>query len=520
MNIVVVGGGTAGWLAALFLSKNHPTHNVTVVASKAIGVIGAGEAVTGSLTDLIAGHYGNFGVDPLEFFQETKAMPKYGIMHRDWTDKKGHDYFGPIDGTLTSLHIPDGMFAYLMSQDPSKLHLGTFFGNMCEYDISPISKVTHEFDISTHAFHFDAQLAAKYFEKVALRSTNCQLIDKKILDVNLDEQGCVKSVLLEDQTTVAGDFFVDASGFSRLIMTKLETKWISYKKWLPINAGLPFFINYKENEKPKCYSVAWAQKAGWYWEAGVQSRKGCGYTFCEDFISFDQAQAEIEQVLGHEITPIKQFRFDTGRLENTWVKNCLAIGLSGSFAEPLEATSIHSTIQQLTHFCFEFLKDSKEDTLNKHSINIYNIRINKMFDDYKEFLISHYLGGRKDSEFWKYITAGNTLTDFNINLRETCKSRLPTIYDFPSYPGAAGWQIWCHILAGTGQLKPEVARKHLTDQIINDSVTRLNALGAAAHRMELTHYKFEEYINIVNSKPLKFTSRRGVKYHLPPNMTS
>jgi len=514
MNIVVVGGGTAGWIAALFLSKNHPEHKITVVASKAIGVLGAGEAVTGALTDLVNGRYGNFGIDPLEFFIETKAMPKYGIMHRDWTAKKGHDYFGPIDGTATGLNIPDGMAAYLLAQDPKKMHLGTFYGNMCEYNISPISKVTHEFEESTHAFHFDAQLAAKYLEKVALRAVNCQLIDKKILDVNLTEQGHVKSLLLEDQTTVDGDFFIDASGFSRLIMTKLETKWISYKKWLPINAGLPFFVNYKENESPKCYSVAWAQSAGWYWEAGIQSRKGCGYTFCEDFISFDQAQAEIEQVLGHEITPIKQFRFDTGRLENTWVKNCLAIGLASSFAEPLEATSIHSTIQQLTHFSFEFLKTTKEDTLNPFSTTIYNIRINKMFDDYKEFLISHYLGGRTDSEFWRYITAGNTLTDFNINLRETCKSRIPTIYDFNSYPGAAGWLIWCHILIGTGQLSPEVARKHLTDEIVNDAVSRLNSLSIAAHRMELTHYKYSEYAKVLNTEKVKYHPGRGEAWHL------
>ena len=514
MKIVVVGGGTAGWLAALFLSKNHKHHDITVIASKDIGVIGAGEAVTGALTDLLVGHYGDFGIDPAEFFAETKAMPKYGIMHRDWTAKKGFDYFGPIDGTPSGLQIPDSVVTYLAATMPNKLHMGTFFGQLTENYVSPISKVSHEFELSTHAFHFDAKLAADYLEKVALRSPNCTYIDRKITTVNLDEQGLAKSVTLEDGRDIEGDFFIDASGFSRIIMNKLENKWVSYKKWLPINAGLPFFVNYKEGEKPKCYSTAWAQSAGWYWEASVQTRKGCGYTFCEDFISFDQAQAEIEQALGHEITPIKQFRFDTGRLENTWVKNCLAIGLASSFAEPLEATSIHSTIQQLTHFSFEFLKTTKDDTLNPFSRNIYNTRVNKMFDDYKEFLISHYLGGRKDSEFWKYITAGNTMTDFNKNLMESCKNRIPTIYDFPSYPGAAGWLIWCHILVGTGQLTSEVAKKHLTPTLEADAINHLNTLTRAVAKMKLTHFQYDEYIDVLKNNNINFVGKRGRDWHI------
>lgn len=512
MNIVILGGGTAGWLAALFMAKNHPHNKVTIVASKTIGVIGAGEAVTGALTDLVSGYYGNFGIDPLEFFRETKAMPKYGIFHKGWTNEIDKGYFGPIDGTLSTVHIPDSVFTYLLAQDHPKRHLGTFFGNLYEYDVSPVSKVTHEFEETTHAFHFDAQAAAAYLEKITLKSDNCALIDKRVIDVNLDEQGNISSLLFEDQTKLEGDFFIDASGFSRILMNKLETKWISYKKWLPINAGLPFFINYKENEKPKCYSVAWAQKAGWYWEACVQSRKGCGYTFSEDFISFDQAQAEIEQTLGHSITPIKQFRFDTGRLENTWVKNCLAIGLASSFAEPLEATSIHSTIQQLKHFSFEFLCKTKDDTLNPASRNLYNKRINTMFDDYKEFLVSHYLGGRTDSEFWKYISAGNTLTDFTRDLRDTCKSRMPSIHDFPGYPGAAGWTIWGHILAGTKQLTPEIARKTLTPSMEKVAIEKLNSLSVVSHRMELTHYKFSDYLNTIKIPNLKYVPYRGQKY--------
>ena len=119
---------------------------------------------------------------------------------------------------------------------------------------------------------------------------------------------------------------------------------------------MPFIVKYKKNETPDPYTTAWAQKNGWMWQIPTLERKGCGYVFSDEFTTIDQAKKEIEACLGHEIDPIKVFNFDSGRLEHAWQKNCLAIGLSSAFAEPLEATSIHSTIVQLNNFVLEFLK--------------------------------------------------------------------------------------------------------------------------------------------------------------------
>lgn len=514
MKIIIVGGGTAGWLAALFVGNHHPEIDVTVVASKEIGVLGAGEAVTGAFTDVITGHYGDLGIDPLEFLRETSAMPKYGIMHENWTSRAGFNYFGPIDGSLTVNHIPDSMTAYLGANYPDTAHVGSFFGSLYEHNISPVNKIKNNYDISTFAFHFDAKLAGKYLEKIAIRLKNVTSIDAKVLDANLNEQGEISSITLDDTRILEGDFFIDATGFRRLLVNKLKTKWISYQKYLPVDSALPFFINYKEDEVPKPYSVARAQSSGWYWEAGIQSRKGCGYVYSSEFITVDQAKEEIEKSLGHEVIPINHFKFDTGRLENTWVKNCLAIGLCGAFAEPLEATSIHSTIQQLAHFSIEYLRPTREDTINPGSIKIYNRFINTMFDDYKEFLISHYLGGRTDSEFWKYITAGNTLTEFTRALRDTCRSRMPTKHDFPSYPGAAGWSIWCHILIGTGQLSPTVVGKYLNNSTMQDVSKSFDKLSDIVVRLKQTHYTQEEYWKLLKHKQFLFNPRQGIEYQL------
>tara|TARA_B110000285_G_C15130041_1_gene622949 strand:+ start:64 stop:1611 length:1548 start_codon:yes stop_codon:yes gene_type:complete len=514
MNIIVAGGGTAGWIAALLLGKNHPNHTVTVIASSSIGVLGAGEGVTGELMNLIVGEYGDLGINPGEFLRETKAMPKYGIMHKDWTNVKGQQYFGPIDGTRTSSNLPDSVFARLAAFDPDKIHLGTFFGNLYDKGISPISKVTDEVEISTYGFHMDARLTANYLEKTALKSNNISLIDAVINDVTLNDKGLVSSLHLDNGQVVSGDFFIDASGFKRIVMNKLDNKWISYQKHLPVNTAIPFFIDYKEGETPNPYTLAQAQSSGWYWEAGIQTRKGCGYVFSDEFITVDQAHREIEQTLGHSVTPLTTFKFDAGRLENTWVKNCLAIGLASSFSEPLEATSIHSTIKQLVNFSFEFLKPTIDDTLNPACITAYNKRINKMYDDFKDFVVSHYLGGRNDSEFWKYISSGAIETDFAAELRDMCKTKMPTSLDFPNYPGAAGWGIWSYVLFGTGQLTSEVAQKHLTPQLINNANYQLSKMTNFANTAKLTHYTLEEYFSIIKQRNHNFNPERGVEWHL------
>jgi len=515
MNIVIAGGGTAGWLAALFLANNHPNHNVTIVASSKIGVIGAGEAVTGELMDVITGHYGDFGIDPQDFLNKTGAMPKYGIMHKNWTPIKDSEYFGPIDGTPTGLRLPDDIAVYLGSLYPDKIHMGSFFGNLYEHNISPISKVTHEFEISTFAFHFDAKLAADYLEKVSLKLPNCRLVDSEIKGTEMTDSGLLSSIILTDGTKLEGDFFIDGTGFSRILIKNFDPKWISYKKVLPVNTAIPFFQDYEKNEIPKCYSVAWAQNAGWYWEASVQHRKGCGYVFSDDHITVDQALDEIQTTLGKKVEPIKIIKFDSGRLENSWIKNVFAIGLASAFAEPLEATSVHSTIRSLAHLTHEFLQPTLEDTINPASINLCNQRINKMYDDFKDFLSSHYQGGRTDTEFWNYITCDSgAVTEFARNLKEMCKSRIPTKFDFPSYPGAAGWLIWCYILLGTGQLKQETLAKYLNQQTIQDSEYYLNKLSIFAETTRLTHYNFSQYLDILKNNNIKFNPRRGVEWHL------
>lgn len=502
MEITVVGGGTAGWISALFLAHKSNA-KVKIVASSKIGILGAGEGVTGELMDFILGYYGDFGIDPIDFIKKTAAMPKYGILHKNWV--KDYNYFAPIDGTPTALNLPDSVTAFLTVNDKQNLHRGTYFGCLMEARTAPILKRTGTYEEQTHAWHFDARLVADYLEKVCIRYENVELIDAIINDVTLDEKGRIDKLVLDNDDIVDSDFYIDCSGFKRILANKLGTKWICYKENLPVDRAIPFFLQYDDTVKPDPYTEAHALSAGWMWQASIQTRKGCGYTYCSDFISDDEALNEIEKTLGRKIEPLRDpFTFDTGRLENTWVKNCLTIGLSSTFAEPLEATSIHGAIVQLKYFAFEYLKDDIETMLNPACIKAYNKRVNQMFDDFKDFLVAHYMGGRTDSEFWRYVTSGAIETEFSKMIREMCKTKMPTLYDFPSYPGAAGWQLWSYILIQTGQLSPEVCSKYLYDFSIDQAQQELSALHDRIERIYNANYQFNDFTQTINQENIKW----------------
>lgn len=460
MKIVIVGGGTAGWLAALFISKvQKNSHDITVVESSKIGIIGAGEGSTGHLADIVNNRLWNFDCNEADFIKECDVTLKLGIKHVGWTPKLDDFYIGPIDGSNTGGDIPDINFLHALGHtDIKKLHTCTILGSFCDANKSTFFDM--ESTTGNHAYHFDAHKVGKYFQKVSMKE-NVKHIDAEVLDVVLNEQGFITKLKLDEGREVEGDLFIDCSGFARVLMNKLGAKWISYKDNLPVNAALPFLMPYKDDEIIEPMTTAWAQKNGWMWDIPTQARRGCGYVFSDDFTTADQAQAELEHALGHKIDPIRLLKFDTGRLDQFWVKNCIAVGLSAAFAEPLEATSIHSTIVQLTYLVFEYLRDDMKDTYSPGTASAYNRRVGYMYDTFRDFLVLHYAGGRNDSEFWKYISSGATLTPFVRDMLDMSKHRSPNTSEFLGFFGYAGWVLFSQVLAGTNNLTPEIARKEL-----------------------------------------------------------
>jgi tryptophan halogenase len=503
MQIIIVGGGTAGWATALMAARRHPNHKITVIESTKIGVVGVGESTTGRLTDILTNFNYDYGCDHDEFIAETGATLKYAIEHKGWTPDIASGYLGPIDGSWTKDSIPDPLFAWGLNKlSYDELVNVSLCGHRIFHKGSNFNKQTNAFSNYGHAMHVDAHLVGKYFRKVTLRNENASHIDSEVVGVELNpNNGYLKSIKLVDGRSIEGDFFIDCSGFNKVLMKHMSSTWVSYSKNLPINTGLPFQLKYKEGEMPKPYTTAWAQKNGWMWQIPLMDRKGCGYVFCDAYTTPDKAQEEIETMLGQEIDPIKVIKFDPGRQESAWVKNCLAIGLSSAFLEPLEATSIHSTIVQGHNFVFEYLKDDIIDTMNEGSRRIYNQRTRNMYDDVRDFIVMHYMGGRDDSEFWRMIKTGITQTEYVKDLIEMAKTKLPSGNDFPSYPGSAGWPLYSYVMAGLHLLNKKSADRELEMilpqyGVLRDVTTEVYYNHQDLWNAELkNNYSYDEFIN-------------------------
>ena len=452
MNIVILGGGTAGWLAAYAIAKalNH-SHKITVIESSQIGIIGAGEGTTGLFSDFINGtFFPTNDLDVEEFMKETDATIKLGINHFNWKgDNTG--YMAPIGLTPTGLQLPDIIFLNTLLVNKEKLHVSAPQGFLYEYNIKH----------TRGAYHFNGVKVGQFFKKICTRHAKTKHIDTVIKQVNLCENGNIKELVTETGEVITGDFFIDCSGLARVLMSKLDVAWHSYKKHLPVNAAIPFILPIEENYQQ--VTLAHALKHGWMWKIPTSERYGCGYVYSDDHIDADQAQQEVEELLGHAIEPIKNIKFTAGRGELLWKNNCLALGLASAFAEPLEATSIHTTIAQLLTFVFEYLQDTLQLTMVESRIDEYNRQMIRMYDDIKDFLVLHYQGGRTDSEFWRRITNKETTTERVENILDMCERGLmPSIYTFGnSYLGMIGSGLHNWTLAGLDKIGPDHARTQL-----------------------------------------------------------
>jgi tryptophan halogenase len=461
MKLIIVGGGTAGWITALMACKRFPDLDITVIESSEIGIIGVGESTTGEFTKFISNFWHDFGCDHDEFMKETGATIKYGILHKNW---KGNNdsYFAPIDGSYTSNLIPDAFLAHLVTNNLKPLYpTASRLGYLYENNKINYSKTKNQFSIRSHAMHIDGNKTSAYLKKIACKNKNVKVVDGKVADVTFNSLGFIQNLILSDNRIIEGDFFIDCSGFSKVLISKFKTPWYSYRQNLPLNSALPFQTKYKDKECPEPFTTAWAQDSGWMWTTPLADRKGNGYVFFDLCSSPDQAQKEIEDKLNQKIDPIKLLKFEAGRFKNSWNKNCLAIGFSFCFLEPLEATAIHSIIIQAYTFIFEYLKISLVETVNEGSINFYNKRINHLYDAFRDFIVLHYLGKRSDTVFWNFYKNECVIPERVKHLIEMSSCRFPTMYDFEILNGTVGWPLYSYILTGLDLIPKSVARDSL-----------------------------------------------------------
>lgn len=457
MNISIVGGGTAGWIAAYFICKDQPgKHNITVIESSKIGIIGAGEGSTGTMLDLLNGSFFPFKIDINSFLKDVDGTLKMGIYHQNWSGD-GSGYFAPLDASPTMFNYNDYIFKHVLSKyGKDKMHVSSMIG--FQFENKNYSQ--------PHAFHFDGHKVGQFFKKLCEKD-GVKVIDAVVKDV-ITDNGTVKQLVLDNNDIITSDFFIDCTGFSRILMKKLGVNWTSYQEYLPVNTAMPFLLDYEENEEIIPMTTATALDAGWMWTIPLTTRKGCGYVFDSNYITKEQAQLEVETYLGKKIKPIKFIHFDSGTSEKFWKRNVLCLGLSSAFVEPLEATSIHSTIIQLLIFVKEYLHNNIEDTLCQENQDLYNEKISKLFESFIDFISFHYQGGRHDTLFWKDIQNKNKCTPRAKKYYAKCKTKISSFLEINGIIGSPAAGLWNWIAAGLniitpGQAKLELDNSNLTD---------------------------------------------------------
>lgn len=452
MKIVIVGGGTAGWIAAYFVSKAQPgLHKISVVESSKIGIIGAGEGSTGSMRELLTGSYFNFSVDIDQFLKETDGTAKMGIYHENWTGD-GSGYFAPLDGTESWAAWEDYLFKYAYAGiGKEEMHVG-----------SPIGYKYARGQYEPDAFHFDGHKVGEFFKKMCL-ADGVKIYDAVVNEIIQDQTGDITAISLDSGEILDGDFFIDSTGFSRILLKKLGVNWKSYKEYLPVNRAMPFLVHYENGETPPPFTRATALSSGWMWTIPLQSRKGCGYVYDSNYISDEQAQAEIEDYLGKKIKPIKFINFESGRSETFWKNNVLGLGLASAFVEPLEATSIHSTIVQLLFFVKEYLLADKETTVTDYNRKTYNEKIERLYDINMHFISFHYQGNRNDTPFWQSIKKDKKISPMAETYLKRCKHKIPSILETSGVFGTPTAALWNWIAAGIDVITREQAKKELIE---------------------------------------------------------
>jgi tryptophan halogenase len=315
---------------------------------------------------------------------------------------------------------------------------------------------------SPYALHFDGHKVGKYFKEQCL-TDGVVCVDAEIDDV-IVENNNVTSVITSSQEKIIGDFFIDCTGFSRILMKKLGVEWQSYSDVLSVNTAMPFILNYEEGETIIPETKATALSAGWMWNIPLSTRRGCGYVFDNRYISKEEAKLEIENYLQKEITPIKWISFDSGHSKEFWKNNVLCLGLASSFVEPLEATSIHNTIIQTAVFADEFLKENKDHTLKNVNQKMYNERISLLNRLTIDFISLHYQGGRDDTAFWADIKKKNKCTNYAKNIVNLTKDHVPGMILHEGMYGSFSLPLANWNLAGMGLINRNIAYQNLIDK--------------------------------------------------------
>jgi tryptophan halogenase len=431
-SVVIVGGGSSGWMSAATLIRFYPNLDITLIESENIPTIGVGESTQASITSW----FNMLGIDHKDMMKNTDASYKLGIKFTDFYEKNDGGFFYPFgDGVFDNYHheidsstiwnfkklfyknIKNSDYANCFYPQMSLINSNTIL------DTDEMDGFNIKHDV---AFHFDALKMAEYLKNKFAKPRGVKHVLADVIDVSVGDAG-IEKIKLSNGDEVSADLFVDCTGFKALLIGQhMGSEFIKFDDKLPVNRAWAIQLQYKDKDKEMLnYTDSTALSSGWVWAAPLWSRIGTGYVYSDKFISPEDALEEFKEHIRKtrgegfisDDSIFRDIKFTSGMRKDSWVKNVVAIGLSAGFIEPLESNGLHTTYELL----LKLVKSLNRGFVNQWDIDSYNYIAYSTINSFKEFVQSHYfLSKRNDSEFWKHMRSISPVDNFyDVSLEKT-----------------------------------------------------------------------------------------------------
>ncbi|KZN30366.1 hypothetical protein N480_05290 [Pseudoalteromonas luteoviolacea S2607] len=454
--IVIVGGGTAGWLAANHLAKKLQPYNtsqveVTLVESPDIPTIGVGEGTVPMMRSTLQ----YLGISETQFIRECDVTFKQGIKFVNWLnnpDVKQHAYYHPFDYPFLEKFDLSAYYLLGAFEDfNSYSELVGFQSHVCNANLAPKSITHTEFQgISNYAYHLDAGKFSNMLQKHATEVLGVNYISATMKQANVGANGEITSIETLEAGEIEGDFFLDCTGFSaKLSSGVLNVPFVDKKDTLFVDSALAIQVPYgKENESIPSYTLSTAQKNGWIWDIGLTSRRGIGHVYSSSHTSDEQALRDLSDYLKmpDEQVDARKISMKIGYREEAWTKNCVAMGLAQGFVEPLEATGLLVFDITARMLAEQFTFEHKAMEANAKA---FNRRVSHMWDKVIDFIKLHYcISKRSDSQFWLDNRCKSSIPESLQEKLTLWRYQIPKAYDFSSTLEVFNLENYLYVLYG------------------------------------------------------------------------
>lgn len=432
--VVIVGGGSAGWVAAAYLeaalrNNGRSAVEITLVESPDLPRIGVGEATVPHIRHTLA----VIGIEPIEFLKRVDGSFKQAIRFENWLHGEGEAYYHSFD-TFRTQPVDRAALRWLMS-DRSVAYAETTSMQpvVCDLGLAPVPARGTRFGAPLKfAFHMNALKFADMLCEIAT-SRGVRHYRDNVTDVEMREQGGIRAVRTAGGERLEGDLFIDCTGFASLLIDKhLGVEWVDCSRWLlcdrAVAMNVPYEHHYPGSVRP--YTTASALSSGWVWQIPLQNRRALGYVHSSDFIDEDAAQQELRRFEGAHAEDLdtRTVRFRVGHRAKPWAHNCIAIGLAGNFIEPLESTGLYlgdlAAVMLAAHFPFD------DDDMEPFATRFNRLMADRFYE-ILDFINLHYcLSRRRDTAFWREVTRPERINDRLAAKLDFWRDKPPSASDF------------------------------------------------------------------------------------------